>query len=75
MIYDRPLPGDPPPAEIPVPQVVMLFSLPKDAGKYEGLMYGPAVNGYYRLIAMVDHAEAGLAATDELIAIETPAAK
>jgi pimeloyl-ACP methyl ester carboxylesterase len=73
MTYDRPLPGDPPPAALPALQVVKLFSLPKQPGHFEGLMYGPAVNGYYRLAAVVDHPEAGLATTEELIAVETPA--
>ena len=71
LVFDRPLPGDPPPAAMPSDQVVKLVSLPKDAGKYEGLMYGPAINGYYRLIATVDHPEAGAATAEELIAVET----
>jgi pimeloyl-ACP methyl ester carboxylesterase len=75
MEYDRPLPGDPPPANMPSSQVVKLVSLPKSPGKFEGLMYGPAVNGYYRLVATVDHHEAGFATTDELIAIETAVTK
>lgn len=73
MTYDRPLPGDPSPEALPPDQVVKLIALQKDPGKFEGLMYGPAVNGYYRLIATVDQAEAGLAVAEELIAIETPA--
>lgn len=70
MKFDRPLPGDPPPASTPADQIVKLVSLQKDAGKFEGLMYGPAVNGYYRLIATVEHPDNGVATAEELIAVE-----
>jgi pimeloyl-ACP methyl ester carboxylesterase len=72
LVFDRPLPGDPPPADRPRGQAVRLVSLATRPGKFEGLMYGPAVNGYYRLIATVDHPQAGVATTEELIAVETP---
>jgi hypothetical protein len=40
-------------------------------GRFEGLLYGPAVNGYYHLTALVSHPDAGSAQAEELIAVET----
>jgi pimeloyl-ACP methyl ester carboxylesterase len=71
MAWDRPLPGDPPPAQPPAPITVKMVPMQRTPGKFEGLLYGPAVNGYYRLTAQVSHPDAGNAQAEELIAVET----
>ena len=49
--WDRPLPGDAMPAALPNDLSVKLVPLPRKPGAFEGLLYGPAVNDDYRLIA------------------------
>ncbi|MFC1464926.1 MAG: esterase/lipase family protein [Candidatus Brachytrichaceae bacterium NZ_4S206] len=72
MSWERPLPGDPPPDAIPTDIAIKLVPLAREPGLHEGLLYGPSVNGYYRLVARVEHPEAGAAQAEELIAVETP---
>ncbi|MCS6847842.1 MAG: hypothetical protein RMN52_09025 [Anaerolineae bacterium] len=72
MAWERPLPGDPPPEAVPSDIAIKLVPLAREPGLHEGLLYGPSVNGYYRLIARVEHPEAGAAQAEELIAVETP---
>jgi pimeloyl-ACP methyl ester carboxylesterase len=69
--YDRPLPGDPTPQIVPEPITVKLVPMARAPGKFEGLLYGPSVDGYYRLTAQAQHPDAGLATAEELIAVET----
>jgi pimeloyl-ACP methyl ester carboxylesterase len=69
--WDRPLPGDVVPADLPAPLQVKLVSVANRADAYEGLLFGPAVNGYYRLTAEANHPELGRAVAEELIAVET----
>ena len=72
MSWDRPLPGDPLPTTPPADITVRLVPLADASGRHEGLLYGPATNGYYRLVAHVEHPKAGTARVEELIAVETP---
>lgn len=72
MSWERPLLGDPPPEALPPDIAIKLVPLAREPGLHEGLLYGPSVNGYYRLVARVEHPEAGPAQAEELIAVETP---
>jgi hypothetical protein len=69
--WDDALPGDRRPSHKPKPISVQLVPLPNEPGRYEGLLYGPAVNGFYRVTARVSHPQARSAAAEELVAIET----
>lgn len=70
MRWEAPLPGDRRPSRKPKPITVTLVPLPKQPGHFEGLLYGPPVNGFYRVVAHVSHPEAGTALAEELIAID-----
>jgi hypothetical protein len=71
MRWAAPLPGDSPPGRAPDDVTVNLVPLPKSPGTYEGLLYGPATDGFYRVIAQVEHPDAGTATVEELVAVET----
>jgi hypothetical protein len=70
MRWEGPLPGDRRPSRKPKPITVTLVPLPRQPGRFEGLLFGPSVNGYYRVAATVSHPEAGTAAAEELIAVD-----
>ncbi len=69
--WDRPLPGDPLPTTTPDDVTVKLVSLPRKPGSFEGLLYGPSQNGYYRLSAHASDKDLGEATAEEIIVVET----
>lgn len=71
MTWEQPLPGDPPPVTLPRDAVVALTPSSAGTGEYAGELYAPGQNGYYRLIAHVEHPGTGQAQASELIAAET----
>ena len=69
--WDRPLPGDVAPELVPNALTVKLVPLARKPGRFEGLLFGPATNGIYRLIARATHTDLGEVVDEEIIAVET----